>query len=342
MKILDDLLIGKDLTIAQASLLFRRFFQQKNVTDEFRKKVLVFLQKKGEHSNELTALVRTIRKRERLPFRPPFSNLVDGCGTGGDDKKTFNISTLACLVAAGAGAHIAKHGNRSVSSQCGSADILESLGVKIDALPARTAQILKQCGFAYLHAPLYHPLMAQIQPVRKELARKGIKTIFNLAGPLLNPLQVSRQIIGVYRKDLVPVMAETAKELNSKRAMILWNTGGFDELTTTHPSFAIELNRRSLKKKYISPSAFGFKRSNAKKIRGGNRATNLKIALNLLSGLDQGVRRDTIVLNAAALLYISGRSKNLREGIKLASQSINTGSARNVLKTVIRLSHDSR
>ena len=340
MQTIDNLLLGKILTVPGAEAAFRALFDEQGRKNAFGKPFLVLLQKRGEHPNELTGLVRTIRNTERRLVRHNL-DVVDGCGTGGDGKESFNISTIACIIAAGAGAYVAKHGNRSVSSRCGSADLLESLGVKIDAEPRQMLTALKTARIGYFHAPLYHPSFANVQPIRKELAQKRIKTIFNLTGPLVNPLCPKQQVIGVYRKDYVQVIAQTLRNLGLKRAFIFWNEDGFDELTTTASSFVIELSGRSLKQKLLSLSALGLRRAPQKTLQGKNSTFNKRIALRILSGEDRSPRLDTVLLNAAAILYISGRAQNLRDGIKLAQRSVESGSALRALKQLIRISHDT-
>lgn len=340
MRAIDDLLLGKDLTVSNSERLFRQFFNLESGL--VQKQILVLLQKKGEHPNELAGLVTAVRKIENHRFKLKLPDLTDGCGTGGDGKGTFNISTLACLVAAGAGAHIAKHGNRSITSQCGSADLLESLGVKIDAPPKRMLRALKKCGIGYFHAPLYHPSFRRIQPLRMQLAKKRIKTIFNLAGPLLNPLEPKRQMIGVYRKDFVFVIAEALQKLKVKHALVFWNIGGFDELTTTHKVLMIELRHGALRQKLFSPFSIGFKRGEGTDLNGGSAQRNRQITLRLLSSNRQNSKLDSVVLNAGALLYVSGHAKSIQEGIQRARTSIESKAALQTLKQLARISHDPK
>ena len=339
MKSVDDLLLGKDLSISRSEELFRFLLNKKIENDPLKKQILVLLQKKGEHANELVGLVRTIRKMEnRIPHvRIPY--LVDGCGTGGDGACTFSISTIASIVAAGAGAHVAKHGNRSISSRCGSADLLEALRVKIDASPKQMLKALKKCGMGYFHAPLYHPLFKGFQSVRSSLAERGVRTIFNLVGPLVNPLKPRRQVIGVFRKGFVDMFARTVKKLNYERVLIVWGYGGLDELTTTDRTLMIELNRGKLKKMVISPHKLGMPRGKRHELKGGNSEYNRKVALSILEGEDTSTRHNVVLLNAAAILYASGRAKDLREGILLARKSIESKAAKHVLEQLIEISH---
>ncbi len=335
----DSLLIGKDLNRLQSRNMFRHFFNiEKN--SEIEKQILVLLQKKGEHSNELTGLIDAVRTFEK-PIRLKVPFLVDGCGTGGDGKKTFNISTLACLIAAASGASVAKHGNRSISSSCGSADLLESLGLKIEAPKNRMLKALKKFHFGYFHAPLYHPIFKKIQPIRSELAKKRIKTIFNLAGPFLNPLRPRHQVIGVWRKDLVFMMAKTAQNLKFKHALIVWNIDGFDELTTSNKTVAAELRENHLRLKVIDPKQFHLKPVKPSDLTGGSIHKNRRITNVILSGKMKNGKFDVVLLNAGAILYVSGKVKTIREGILLAKQGVYSQSANRLLKNVIRISHDS-
>lgn len=339
--IIDNLLLGKNLPRAKAKHAFRHLFTSVADRETFGKALLVLLQKKGEHPEELRALVEFVRSKEkkykagRLPF------LVDGCGTGGDGAHTFNVSTVSCLVAAGAGAQVAKHGNRSISSQCGSADLLRALGVKIDAPPSRMIRSLKRGGIGYFHAPLYHPMFRAVGPLRAELGRKRIKTIFNLTGPLLNPLKPNKQVIGVFRKDLVPVLAETARSLGIKRGLIVWNSEGLDELGISGRSLIVELNHGRFRKQNFMASSLGFKKAAPSSLAGGDVSRNVKIANKILSGREKGPKRDVVLLNAAAVLFASGKAKSIREGLKLARRSIDSGRAQNALNQLIRLSHVS-
>jgi anthranilate phosphoribosyltransferase len=340
MKPIDRLLIDKDLSEREARQLFVRLFERDH--DPLDKKMkLALLQKKGEHANELAGLVRTIRRLEK-PIkvgRVPF--LVDGCGTGGDGKHAFNISTIACLVAAGAGARVAKHGNRSITSQCGSSDVLEGLGVNILASKPRMIKALRQTGFGYFHAPLYHPSFRSIQPVRKELARKKVRTIFNLTGPLVNPFRPKSQVIGVFNQDALMLVARASAKLGFKRALVVWNTAGYDELTTSARSIVVEITSGKAKRYTLSPKSLGFRHGNAKNLTGGNQQVNTRIARNILTGKDRSIKRDVVLLNAGAIVLVSGRARSLREGILLARRSIDSKSAFNVLEKLKRISNDS-
>lgn len=334
----DLLLIRKDLSRSQSRTLFRNFLKNK-LNAETGKQILCLLQKKGEHVNELTGFIEVVQAIEK-PVRFNSQTVVDGCGTGGDEKHSFNISTVACLIAAAAGATVAKHGNRSVSSQCGSSDLLESLGIKINASKKQMLRALHETGFGYFHAPLYHPIFKQAQSIRLELAKKKIKTLFNLAGPLLNPLRPKHQLIGVFKKDFVPVIAQTARNLKLKHVMVVWNAAGYDEITTGQRSIGIELNRRRLKRIQISPKCFHLEKCRAVDLKGGSVRRNRQIALDVLSG-KPSAKLDVVLLNAGTILYISEKAKNIEEGICLAKQAVHSRRALKLLNHVIKLSRQS-
>lgn len=339
MKPMDVLLVGRNLNRLQSRILFLHLLKRQ-FEPELAKQLLVLLQKKGAHSNELTGLIEAVQSLEK-PLANKARFLVDGCGTGGDGKNTFNISTLACLVAAASGAHVAKHGNRSVSSLCGSADLLESLGIKIDAPKSRMLSALQNEGFGYFHAPLYHPIFKQMGSIRRDLAKKKITTIFNLAGPFLNPLRPKRQLIGVWKKDLISVMAKTAQNLKLKHILIVWNTAGFDELTTNQPTIIAELRNGKLRTSSFHPQKFNLKKSKDRDLRGGSTTQNCRIALRILSAKDRSARLDVVLLNAGAVLYVSGKTRNIDEGIQLARQAVHSRSALKLMKRLVRMSHDS-
>ena len=340
---IDDLLLAKDVSITKSERLFRCLFAQTKNNPEIAETVLLLLRKKGESPNELGGFIRAVRKLEKTIPQTRFPDLVDGCGTGGDGANTFNISTIASFVAAGAGAHVAKHGNRSISSQCGSADLLEALGMKIDASRNRMLKALKEARIGYFHAPLYHPAFRAFQPLRQKLAQRyKTGTIFNIAGPFLNPLRPARQAIGVFNQDLTGVVAETAKKLKMKRVLVFRNSDGIDELTTTNRSILVEVNKKTLRTKIIAPAQFGFKKGKQSELKGGKRKLNRKIALNILTNQEtNATRKNTVLLNAAAILYASGRAKTLNHGIELAKNSIKSGAAYEALKKLIRISHDA-
>lgn len=341
MDAVDRLLIGKDLTLPESRHTFRFLLSSRCKQSEFGKALLVLLQKKGEHTNELAGLIQSVRTAEKPIRIQGLRYLVDGCGTGGDQKHTFNISTVACLVAASAGAQVAKHGNRCISSRCGSSDVAEALGINIHAPATKMIQILKRRGFGYFHAPKYHPIFRYVQPIRMALGKKGIKTIFNLTGPLVNPLRPRRQVIGVSQTDAANLIASVLHKMGMRHALVIRNARGYDELTTLSKSLWLDVSPRGIRKKMFSPSSFGFARGSAKSLQGGNAHRNRSIALNILKGKDKSTRYDTVLLNAAAILFISGKAKNVGEGIRLARRAIRSQAAWNLLKKAAKDSHDS-
>jgi len=293
---------------------------------------LTALKVRGETEEEIAGAALAMRERA-LPF--PASHLqgaLDTCGTGGDGAGTVNVSTLAALTAAGAGANVAKHGNRSVSSKCGSADLLEELGVQIDVAPATAAKCLNDAGFAFLFAPLYHPAMKAVGPVRQQL---GYRTLFNLIGPLCNPAGVRRQLLGVFSRKLVPVMAGVLARLGVDRAMVVSSQDGLDEISICEPTTVAEVyGDGRIKVIDLEPGKLGFPEREADAIRGGTPEENAVLSLEMLKGA-HGPVRDAVVLNAAAALEVAGIASDLPEGLALAARSIDTGSALGVLEKVI-------
>lgn len=298
---------------------------------------LTALKVRGETEQEIAGAAAAMRERA-LPF--PAANLegaLDTCGTGGDEAQTVNVSTLAALIAAGAGAKVPKHGNRSVSSKCGSADLLTELGVKIDVSPGTAARCLDEAGFAFLFAPLYHPAMKAVAPVRQEL---GFRTLFNLIGPLCNPAGVRRQLLGVFNRELVPVMAGVLSRLGVDRAMVVSSHDGLDEISICAPTTVAQVyGDGQIKVINLEPRKFGFPTRDANVIQGGTPQENAVISMEMLNGA-HGPVRDAVVLNAAAALEVAGIASDLPEGLALAARSIDTGSALGVLEKVIRITRE--
>lgn len=294
---------------------------------------LVALRMKGENVDELVAAAQALRQAA-VPFQSKVSPLVDSCGTGGDHSNTFNISTAAALVAAGAGAKVAKHGNRSVSSQAGSADVLEALGVRIEISPDLTEKCLEQTGFAFLYAPLYHPAMKQVAPVRKEL---GVRTIFNLVGPLANPAQVKRQLMGVWDESYIDIMGEVLLKLGCQKALVVRSHDGLDEISLTTFTEVCELHAGKLKHYQIYPDKLGLKTCSKKDLAGGDAQTNARMIEAVLKG-EKSPRREVVVLNAAAVLYVSDLVREIEIGIDKAAEAIDSGKAMKVLEQLRHLS----
>jgi anthranilate phosphoribosyltransferase len=263
---------------------------------------------------------------------------LDTCGTGGDGARTFNISTAAALVAAGAGALVAKHGNRSVSSQCGSADVLAAAGVNVDGGPEIAEQCLAQLGIGFLFAPALHSGLSQVAGVRREV---GIRSIFNVLGPLSNPAGASRQLLGVYSSHLVPILAQTLLQLGSERALVVHGEDGLDEISPSGPTRAAHLENGQVIALTLHPEDAGVRAVSIDSIRGGDAAHNAHLLFELLHG-QRGPIRDAVVLNAAAALWVAGLAKGLREGAELAVTSLDQGKAREKLEGLVRLTGGSQ
>ena len=295
---------------------------------------LVALRVKGETVDEITGCARAMR-RAAVQVTPQHNDLIDTCGTGGDGAGTFNISTTAAFVAAGAGLYVAKHGNRSVSSRAGSADVLTALGVNLDLTPEQVAACLDETGIGFLYAPKLHPAMRYAIGPRREL---GIRTVFNVLGPLTNPASAKAQLLGVYDPALTEVMAPVLHDLGSRAAYVVHGYGGLDELTTTGPNrvsyFGLD-NHPDVVTETLDPQALGFALAQPEDLLGGEPKENATITRDVLSGRDRGPRRDVVLLNTSAALYVGGLSDDLQAGIALAQASIDEGSALHTLEDMI-------
>jgi len=307
--------------------------------------LLVALHMKGETVEEIVGFAEAIRAAA-APLNVAEDStidvsgtereaLVDTCGTGGDASGTFNISTATALVAAGAGVRVAKHGNRSVTSKCGSADVIEALGVNIILPPARVAECLKEVGIAFLFAPALHSAMKYVQPARRELR---LRTVFNLLGPLTNPAHASAQVVGVYSDDLVEKLAEALSMLGLRRALVVHGSDGLDEITITGATRVAEVRDGQVRTYEITPEEFGFPRAPIESISGGDAAGNAAIIREVLAG-QKSARRDVVLLNASAALVASGRADHLRDAIALAARSIDSGTAAAKLEALVRFTH---
>ncbi len=292
---------------------------------------LMALRTKGETADEIEGLVRTMLELA-TPVRPP-GPVVDVVGTGGDRRGTFNISTVAAIVAAGAGVRVAKHGNRAASSRCGSADVLEALGVRIDLGPAGVERCLAEVGIAFLFAPTFHPSMAHAAPVRRELR---VPTVFNFLGPLCNPARPAAQAVGVSDARMLPLMAEVLAR-RGVRAKLFRGEDGLDELTTTGVSDVLEVRDGGVVEARLDPSELGLPRARLEDLRGGDAAEGARIARRVLEG-ETGPRRDVVLLNAAAALEVAGAAPSLAEGLELAARSIDSGAALETLERWVEVS----
>jgi anthranilate phosphoribosyltransferase len=295
--------------------------------------LLVALRAKGETVGEIVGAARALRAAAvTAPCLDP--RTVDTCGTGGDGAHTFNISTTAAFVVAGAGVPVAKHGNRAASSKSGSIDVLEALGVAIDLDVSAAARVLDEVGIAPFFARLAHPAMRHVAPVRQEL---GIRTLMNCMGPLLNPLGVRRQMIGVYDRALVPVLAEALAQLGSERVLVVHGSEGLDEITITGVTHAALLDRGAVRELVIDPRELGFPLAGSDALRGGDASENAAITLRILEG-EAGARRDVVLLNAAGVLWVAGAAGDLAAGIALARESLDSGAARAKLAALVAAS----
>ncbi|NLG52889.1 MAG: anthranilate phosphoribosyltransferase, partial [Clostridiales bacterium] len=263
----------------------------------------------------------------------PKADVLDIVGTGGDGALTFNISTVSALVVAACGVRVAKHGNRSVSSKCGSADVLEALGVNINLTAAQSEYILKETNFCFMFAPVYHASMKHAAPVRREL---GIRTIFNILGPLSNPAGANMQLLGVYDESLVKPLASVLRNLGVKRAMVVHGHDGLDEVTPCSTTTICEVSNGRLNSFFLTPERLGFKRSKTAELVGGNPKENAEIALNILNG-EEGAKRDAVLMNSALCLYMSYNNVTLKECVRLAAEAIDSGRAKSLLDRLISL-----
>ncbi len=295
---------------------------------------LIGLRMKGETSHEIAGCAKAmIEKSLRVDFKD--DNLIDTCGTGGDEVGTFNISTASAIVASAVGVKVAKHGNRAVSSKCGSADVLRELGVKIELTPEQAKICLEEVGLAFIFAPLYHTSMKYAAPVRQSL---GVRTIFNILGPLTNPAGAKRQLLGVFAENLTEKIASVLKELGSKHALVVHGAGGIDEISISGHTKISELKNGEIKTYEISPEDFGFKRWDINLILGGDAKTNAEIIKRLLEG-EKGPQRDVVLLNSGAAIYVSGLANSISEGIEMAKEAIDSGKAKKKLEELIELTN---
>src|SRR5580693_5281563 len=328
---------GQSLARAEAREVMAEVLKG-NCTDAQIAALLMALRMKGETVEEIVGFAEAIRAAAMpLPISSAGASesraldlsgtgrdaLVDTSGTGGDASGTFNISTATAFVTAGAGVRVAKHGNRSISSKCGSADVMEALGVNIQLTPERAAQCLREVGMCFLYAPDLHSSMKQVQKVRRELR---LRTMFNLLGPLTNPAQATGQVVGVYSLDMVEKLAEALSMLGLHRALVVHGLDGLDEITITGPTRVAEARDGTVRSYEVDPEEFGMKRSTLADISGGDASDNAAIIREVLSG-KKSPRRDVVLLNSAAALVAAGRANHLKDGIPAAEQSIDSGAA---------------
>ena len=331
----------ESLTREEARAVMTEVFSG-SATDAQIAALLVALHMKGETVEEIVGFAEAMRMAaQALPLHEDSTlsvsgtgrdALVDTCGTGGDARGTFNISTATAFVVAGAGVRVAKHGNRSLSSKCGSADVMEALGVKISLPTAALAKCLEEIGIVFLFAPAMHSAMKYVQPARRELR---LRTIFNLLGPLTNPARASAQVVGVYSLDLVEKLAEALSMLGVHRALVVHGLDGLDEITITGPTRIAEVHEGNVRTYEVTPEEFGIKRAHLEDISGGDAATNAAIIREILAG-KKSSRRDIVLLNAAAALVAAGKAEHLGDALPLAARSIDSGAATAKLNALVQ------
>jgi anthranilate phosphoribosyltransferase len=322
----------EDLTVAEASAAMETIMDGRAEPSQIAG-LLVGLAMKGERPDEIVGLARTMRSRATKLSRL-YAPVFDTCGTGGDGAHTFNVSTVAALVLAACGVRVAKHGNRSASSRCGSADLLEALGVNLGAPPPVVERCLEHAGIAFFFAQVFHPSMKHAAPTRKEL---GIRTAFNLLGPLTNPAGAARQLVGVPKPELTELVARSLAQLGSERAWVVHGADGLDEISTTGYTKVSECRDGRVNTFYLHPADVGLPKSAPEALQGGEPADNVAIARRVLDGAAGGPR-DVVLLNAGASLLISGQASTVREGITVAAEAIDSGRAAAVLEKLIACS----
>jgi anthranilate phosphoribosyltransferase len=330
---IEPLLRGENLTFEQAQKLLDIIFEGQVVEPQIAA-FLTAMRCKPVTAAELAGLAKSLRSHA-VKVDAGIDNLVDTCGTGGAAVKTFNISTAAALVAAGAGVHIAKHGNRGITSKCGSADVLAELGVNIEAGPDIVARCISEAGIGFMFAPKYHPAMKHVQPVRKAL---GFRTVFNFLGPLANPAGAQAQVMGVADEGLIPVVAEALNLLGVRRAMIV-HSNGLDEISTMGPTKITELKAGNLTQWTLYPGDCGIKTTTLDTLAGGDTKNNAEIVKNILAGYDKDARKDIVVLNAAAAIIVAGCADDFPAAMDIASRSLGTGAAIERLEKLVKISN---
>ncbi len=330
---INPLLQGESLSFEQATSLLDVVFEG-DVPEAQIAAFLTAMRVKGPTSSEVAGLAKSLRNHA-VKVEPGIENLVDVVGTGGAVVKTFNVSTAAALVAAGAGVYVAKHGNRAITSKCGSADVLAELGVKIDPGPEVVAECIKQAHVGFMFAPMFHPAMKYVQPIRKSL---GFRTVFNILGPLANPANVPSLVLGVAEEGLMEMMAEALKVLGAKYAMVV-HSDGLDEISTAGVTKIAELKDGRIAHKELNPRDFGIEPADIEKLKVEDAETSARIVKDVLSGRETGSGKDIVVLNASAAIIAGGLAEDFASAIKLAEASIENGSAQDCLEKLIEVSN---
>jgi anthranilate phosphoribosyltransferase len=330
--LLEQIRRHEDLTIDQAADVMGRIMDGLVPPAQIAG-LLMALALKGERPSEMVGFARAMRSRATT-MPAPVEDVFDTCGTGGDGAHTFNVSTAAAIVLAGAGVRVAKHGNRAVSSRAGSADVFEALGVNLEATPEQVHRALVEAGIAFFFAPAWHPSMRHAGPTRREL---GVRTAFNLLGPLTNPAGARRQVVGVSRPEHTELVARTLEALGTERAWVVHGAGGLDELSTLGHTKVSEVRDGTVNTFYVHPADVGLPRVDIRGLAGGTAEENAEMTRRLLGG-EPGPRREVVLFNAAAALLVAGRATSLADGIRLAAESIDSGRAGTALARMTEVS----
>jgi anthranilate phosphoribosyltransferase len=319
--LLEHLLAGGDLRGDEAGALMRGWLEER-IDPVLTGALLTALRARGVTGEELAAMAAVLREACPLPAPRPSLPLVDTCGTGGDGAGSFNISTATAFVAAACGAHVAKHGNRSASGSVGSADVLATLGVRLQAPLAQVVEALPHAGVTFLFAPGWHPALVGLAPLRRTL---GIRTVFNLLGPLVNPLTPEYQVLGVARTELLDPMADALRRLGLVRAVVVHGHGGLDEASLSGPNELRLVENGEVRTEFVDPWELGLTRAGAEELRGGDVATNARILEQVLRGQGSEAQRDVVVLNTALVLWAAGRVESVAEGLGRAAEALDSG-----------------
>ncbi|NLW84639.1 MAG: anthranilate phosphoribosyltransferase [Phycisphaerae bacterium] len=330
---LELILEGHDLSFEQAEALLDVIFEG-GVSEVQIAAFLAAMRVKKAAVSEIAGLATSLRKHA-VPVKVDVPHLIDTCGTGGAVMKTFNISTATAFVAAGAGAYVAKHGNKGITSVCGSADVLTALGVNVAPGPERVAECIEKAHIGFMFAPKYHPAMKHVQPVRQSL---DFHTAFNILGPLANPANVPAQVMGVSDASLMERIIVTLGQLGHKRAMVV-HSNGLDEISTMGPTHILHLKDGQISQETLDPTQYGFRLADFNELSGGDAVANAQIIRAILAGQEGGAKKDIVLLNAAAAIMVAGLAEDFVEGVKKADQSIASGSALECLEKIVEMSN---
>jgi anthranilate phosphoribosyltransferase len=334
-EVLNKLVSGKDLTTKEAMLAQEEILSGQATPVQISS-FLTALRLKGETLDEIIGLATVLREKANT-ISPKVDNYVDLVGTGGDCTYSFNISTTSSFVVAAAGLPVAKHGNRSISSKCGAGDVLESLGVNISSDVSKVQKCVEEGGVGFMFAPAFNPAMKYVGGVRKEL---GMRTVFNILGPMSNPSRAKNMLIGVYDKSLTEVIAKAMSKLGVERVMVVSGCDHMDEITLTGETYVTEIINGEEKNYVITPEEFGFDRVELDELRGGEGPVNAQITKDILTGKETGAKRNIVLLNAGATLYIGNKVKSIKEGIELAREVLENNKAYEVLEKMVRISNE--